>query len=246
MTSSPAITEDAFFNGRLRIRQFRDGYRFSIDAVLLADFVRPLVGKKVLELGTGCGVVSLLLAHHCPDAAFVGVEIQAALAGLATENAAINGFSGRVEIRREDLRTIRSTAGESLFDLVVVNPPYHRARSGRTNPDRQRALARHELLATLDDVVASAGRMLEKGGRFAMIYPAERLVDLIAAMRAKDIEPKHLRMVHSRLSEKARLVLAEGRKGGRPGLVTAPPLAVYDTDDAYTAEVALMFDGSSA
>ncbi len=246
MTPSLPITEETFFGGRLRVRQFRDGYRFSIDAVLLADFARPLVGEKVLELGAGCGIVSLVLAHHCPWATLVGVEIQDALADLAAQNVAVNDLSDRVEIRREDLRRMRHGPGDSVFDLVVANPPYHRAQSGRTNPNRQRALARHELLATLGDVVSAADRMLENGGWLAMIYPAERLADLITAMRSLDIEPKLLRMVYARPSEKARLVLAAGRKGGRPGLEAAPPLAVYGEGDAYTAEVVRMFGGSGS
>lgn len=248
-------TEDTFFGGRIRVRQHRDGYRFSIDAVILARHaagegplpegggppIRNPRPRRVLDLGTGCGIIPLILAFQRPRDRITGVEVQEELARLARENVLANGMADRIEILHQDLKAVTLEAMDGAVDLVVSNPPYRAPGSGRLNRQNQRAVARHEILASLPDVVGAASRVLEISGRFAVIFPADRLASLLSEMRAARIEPKFLRMVHSRSDTRARLALAEGMKGGRPGLAVAPPLVLYRDGGGYTGEAERMF-----
>ncbi len=236
-----SITTDTFFNGRVRVNQDRSGYRFSIDAALLAYYARPRPDDKIIDLGTGCGIIPVILAHRHPGITLYGIEVQKTLAEIATLNAKENRMSDRITIIEKDLKLLESQMVFGPVDLVVSNPPYRRVRSGRINSDPQRAIARHEITATLLDVVQAAHRVLRNSGRLAMIFPAERIIDLICQMRSSSIEPKHLQMVYSEIDMGATLVLIEGRKGGRPGMKVAPPLTIYHQDGSYTDAVLKMF-----
>lgn len=236
-----ALTEDTFFDGRIRVSQHRDGYRYSIDAVLLAHAALACPARTVLDLGTGCGIIPLILAFRNPRLHITAVEIQPELADLAARNIQANGYGDRITLWHQDLRALKRSAFPRPVDLVVSNPPYRRAASGRVNPHPQRAAARHEIYATLADVAAAAGRVLELSGRFLVIYPAVRLVDLITGMRDNRIEPKRLRMVHSVAEGEGRLVVVEGIRGGRPGMTVMPPLVIYRAGHRYTDAVARMF-----
>lgn len=236
-----SITTDTFFNGRVRVNQDRSGYRFSIDAVLLAYYARPRPDDKIIDLGTGCGIIPVILAHRHPGITLYGIEVQKTLAEIATLNAKENRMSDRITIIEKDLKLLESRMVFGPVDLVVSNPPYRRVRSGRINSDPQRAVARHEITATLLDVVQAAHRVLRNSGRLVMIFPAERIIDLICQMRSSSIEPKHLQMVYSEIDMGAKLVLIEGRKGGRPGMKVAPPLTIYHQDRSYTDAVLKMF-----
>jgi tRNA1Val (adenine37-N6)-methyltransferase len=238
----PESTSDSFFNGRIEIRQDRSGYRFSIDAVLLAYHARPRSGDRVLDLGTGCGIIPLILAFRYPDIAIYGVEIQPEMSELADINVNNNRMQDRITILCRDMRELKSRMTAGPVDLVVCNPPYRKPQSGRLNPDQQRAVARHEIKATLPDLLMAARRMLRTGGKFTVIYPAERTVELFTQMHANGIEPKMLRMIHSSRETAAKLVLVEGAKGGRPGTSIAPPLFLYDENGEYTSEVLAMFE----
>ena len=234
-------TTDTFFNGKIRIAQDRTGYRFSIDAVLLAYFADPRSGDKVLDLGTGCGIIPLIMAHRVPDLAIYGVEVQAALAELAVSNVRENQLNDRITVVCADMKSLRPAMIAGPVDLVVCNPPFHRRGSGRINPDAQRAVARHEIKANLGNVIQTSHRMLRTAGRLVLIYTAERLTDILSRMRADGIEPKFIRMIHSRQDTEAALTLIEGIKGGRPDLKIAPPLIIYDEKNDYTDEVESMF-----
>ena len=238
----PQSTSDSFFNGRIRIRQNRTGYRFSIDAVLLAHQVHPRPGDRVLDLGTGCGIIPLILAFRHPDITVHGIEIQKELADLATLNVSSNRMQGRITIVCQDMRKLKAEITDGPVDIVVCNPPYRKSDSGRLNPDHQRAIARHEIKATLKDVLLTTRRMLRTAGKLVMIYAAERTAELFSQMQANGIEPKLLRSVHSNRDTAARLVLVEGAKGGRPGISIAPPLNLYDDSGEYTPEVLRMFE----
>ncbi|MFW5635692.1 MAG: tRNA1(Val) (adenine(37)-N6)-methyltransferase [Thermodesulfobacteriota bacterium] len=242
---SADFTADTFFEGRIRVRQHRRGYRFSIDSVLLADHAAGCRAGAVLDLGAGCGIIPLILAYRNPEARILGVEIQRDLARIARDNVARNRLAERITILQRDFRTLERSdsnlAGVLPADLVVSNPPYRRVRSGRMNPDPRKAVARHEIAAELRDVVSAARRMLEISGRFLVVHLAERTADLLCEMRTAGIEPKFLRMIHSRVGEPAQRILAEGKKGGRPGLRIAPPLVIYQPDGEYTPEVNRMF-----
>ena len=236
------LSTDTFFKGRLKVQQARNGYRFSIDAVLLAHFVNPRPGDVILDLGTGCGIIPLILAFRHPKVTLYGVEIQADLADLARANVMANGLENRITTMQQDLKDLTPGAVAQRVNMVVSNPPFRKINSGRMNPHEQRAIARHEIMATLQDVVAAASRMLSLGGRFILIYAVERLADLLVFMRAAQIEPKRLRMVHSNGGSEAKLFLMEGIKGANPGLIIAAPLIIYSQEGAYTEEVEQMLE----
>jgi tRNA1Val (adenine37-N6)-methyltransferase len=229
-------TLDELRPGGLRIIQKKDGYRFSLDPVLLCAFARIESGETVCDLGTGSGVIPLLLARRVPAEGITGIEVQPELADRARRSVALNGLEERVTILACDLRRIRETLAAESCRVVLANPPYRPPGSGRLSPRSERALARHEVHGDLGDFVSCAAWLLPTGGRFYLVYLAERMAELLAAMRAAGLEPKRLRCVHSRQGEEARLVLVEGRKGGGPGLKVEAPLCIYD-DGGYTAEV---------
>lgn len=236
------LTGDTFFNGRIRVMQSRKGHRFSIDAVLLAHQVLTHAADTVLDLGTGCGIIPLILAWHRPGLRIYGAEIQEELAETALLNVRENDMAGQISILHTDMRTLKSGMIPGPVNLVVCNPPYRKADSGRINPNPERAVARHEIKATLRDALVAAGRILPVSGKFLTIYPAERLTDLLTEMRAARIEAKFVRMIHSGPKTGAKLILAEGARGGRPGVKIGPPLVIYGENGDYTEEVGKMFD----
>lgn len=237
MTNNNSLTTDTFFNGRIRVKQDRSGYRFSIDAVLLAGHVNPHPGDNILDLGTGCGIIPLILAYRNPDIKVYGVEVQEELAKIAAVNVKENQMEDQITILCKDMKELKHDMISGPVNLVVSNPPYRKAKSGRINPHQQRAIARHEIKASLSDVVESARRMLSLGGRFVSVYPAERMTDILTQMRLSSIEPKFLRMIHSGWDTEAKLILVEGVKGGGVGIKIAPPLIIYRQDGSYTEEV---------
>jgi tRNA1Val (adenine37-N6)-methyltransferase len=235
------LTTDAFFKGALTVCQHQSGYRFSIDAVLLAHFVVPKAGAKIVDLGTGCGIVALLLAFRHDDVNVKGVEIQPDLAALAKRNVANNHLEARVGILQQDLKALSLPQVDGPVDWVISNPPYRQPSTGRLCPDPERAIARHELKVGLTDLLAAARRVLRTGGRFAMIYIADRLVEVLGQMSQHGIEPKRLRMVQSKRHSSAKLFLVEGIKGAGRGMVVKAPLVVYRDDGEYRSEIARMF-----
>jgi len=237
-----SYTTDTFFNGRIQVKQNQAGYRFSIDAVLLADQAAPRSGDRVIDLGTGCGIISLIMAYCNPDITVYAVEVQEELTQLAISNVKNNSLQDCITVLGADMKTMKPDMTAGPVDLVVCNPPYRRPGAGRINPDNQRAVARHELKANLQDVIVTARRMLKTAGRFVTIYTAERTADILCQMRIDSIEPKFFRTIHSNPGSEAKLILVEGIKGGNPGLKIAPPLIVYDQNGDYTDEVQQMFD----
>ena len=235
------LTTDAFFDGKLHIKQALSGYRFSLDAVILAWYARPRADKSVLDLGTGCGIIPLIMTYRNPGIAVFGVEIQQDLAELAIANVGANRMQDRITVLRQDMRDLKPDMIGGPVDLVVCNPPYRKPDSGRINPDSQRAIARHELKASLADVLQAVRRMLRTAGRFVTIYTTERVVDLFCQMRAAGVEPKFMRLIHSRLDTEAKLILVDGVKGARSGTRVGPPLIIYDTNGEYSKEVQQMF-----
>ena len=242
MRTANSQTTDTFFNGKLLIKQEAAGYRFSIDAVLLAQHARPRAGEKLLDLGTGCGIIPLILAYRNPDIAVIGIEIQHELADLAISNVNANQMQNRITVLRLDLRELKPAMIGGAVDVVVCNPPYCSQNSGRLNPDAQRAIARHELKGSLVDVLEAAGRVLRTAGRFFTIYPAQRLAELLSQMHLAGIEPKFMRTIHSRLEAEAKLVLVAGTKGARAGTTIGPPLPIYAKNGGYSKEVRQMFE----
>ena len=239
--NDPGETQDALFEGRLKVLQKKCGYRFSIDALLLAHFAKPLPMDQIIDLGTGCGILPLVLAFRHKVKSVIGVEIQPSLADLARRNVALNRLSTRIKIWEKDLKNLGGNRCRGTFDLVLSNPPYRKVGSGRVNPRLEKAMARHEITATLEDVIRTAGALLKDKGRLTMIYPASRTADLIEEMRKFHLEPKRWQFVHSHPGEEARLLLIEALKEGRPQVRVLPPFFLYDSTGKYTLEAQELF-----
>ncbi len=235
-----SLTHDRFLSGNILLDQPKSGYRFSIDAVLLSHLACPQAGDRIMDLGTGCGVIPIMLAYRQPDVKVIGVEIQTALSDLAGKNVAVNRMQRQIRILNKDMTQLSVTDIGGPVDLVVSNPPYRRLGSGRISADRQKAVARHELRVNLASLLSTAYRMLDKSGRFAIIYPSLRTVDLVTTMRSVGIEPKSMTMIHSNTAGPARLVFVSGVKSGGTGLEISPPIYLYNEDGAYTESVQRM------
>ena len=235
-------TLEPFGQGRrLWVFQKKLGYRFSLDAVLLAGLTELRTGERVVDLGAGCGIITLILACRFPHCCLLGVESQPTLVSLAERNVLLNGLAGQIEIMAEEMQNLPRQFPPRSFAVVVSNPPYRPLGSGRLNPLAERAIARHELQGSLDMVAQTASYLLPAGGRLALIYPAWRLVHLCCLLRSYHLEPKSMRLIHSRPGEDAKLVWLEARKDGREEIKVLPPLMVYQSQGGYTAEMEDLF-----
>ena len=234
-------TLDTLFGGRLKVLQKKQGYRFSIDALLLAHFAEPGPDDRIIDLGTGCGIVPLILIFQKKVKKITGVEIQPSLADLARRNAAFNRCSSRFQVWEDDLRKLDQRVKRETFDLALTNPPYRKVGSGRVNPRTEKAVARHEIKATLEDVFRSAHYLLKDKGRLAMIYPASRVADLMRGLSKYHLEPKRLQFVHSHERDEARLILVEALKEGHAQVKILPPFFLYDSSGNYTPDARELF-----
>ncbi len=231
--------------GNLKILQKKRGYRFSIDSILLAHFVRLKEGQKAVDLGTGSGVIPIILATKVKSAEIWGVEIQEELAKMAKRNVEINHLQGRVHIVKGDAREVADRMKSEGFDIVLTNPPYRKIRSGRLNLQREKAIARHEIKGSLTDMTKIAFRLLRPKASFYLVYPAVRLVDLITYLRKSRLEPKRLRLAHPNVGKGAKLILIEAIKGGGPGLEIHPPLFIHDLNGQYSEEMRSIYSSTT-
>ena len=215
-------TIDSFLDGRLRIIQSRRGYRFSVDALLLAEFVSIKSEDFVVDLGAGCGIISLFLALKSEVGYIFGLELQEELASQARRNIMLNELEKKITIIQGDLRHLPMAPG--FAHVVVCNPPFRKEKSGRINPDPIKAIARHEIAVSLDDIVAAGKALLKPGGRFSLIYPANRLTEIFAKMRIHELEPKKLQIIFPDSYSHAKLAMIEGRLQGKSGLKILPPI----------------------
>jgi tRNA1Val (adenine37-N6)-methyltransferase len=231
MAIKQAQTVDPILGGALTIVQPSGGYRFAIDSVLLARFARPRQRARVLELGAGCGVVSVILAALDHPREVVAVELQPRVAAMIAHNAALNGVAMRAICA--DVRQIVPGLTPATFDYVVANPPYRAAWRGRESPDAERRVARGGGGAMLSDFVTAAGRYANHRGKVAIVFTASRTAELMA-------ELKRIRFVHSRPGEPATMILLEARKGGGIEAIIEPPLFIYSSPGVYTDEARAM------
>jgi tRNA1Val (adenine37-N6)-methyltransferase len=227
----------------LRVIQPAQGYRFSLDPLLLADFTGVAEGRKVIDLGTGTGIIPLLMARKCSSSSIVGVEVQEEMAALAGRNAVLNGLTERVEIICDDILSIRKRFAASSFDLVVANPPYRKQGTGRISPKAGRDRARHETTATLADFLETAKYLVKTTGTIAFIYHPVRLVEFCSAAVALKLALLRLRMVHGNAGAAARMVLLELVKGRQGDLEVLPPLFVYGAEGEYSEEMQRILSG---
>ncbi len=226
-------TLDILCNERVRLIQKKKGYRFSMDPLLLANFVKLKKRERLLDVGTGCGIIPIYLSKKGYTNKLVGIEIQNELYALAVRNKELNACAN-VEFIRGDVKAVAKELGN--FQILISNPPYVKQKTGRTSPEQSRVVARYESDLDLSAVVSVASSVLSTGGRLCLIYPAERLGEVVYGAKSAKLEPKRLRLVHSRRNEPAALLLIECVKGGGAGLRVEAPLYIYEDGD-YTEEV---------
>ncbi len=244
----PDETLEPLLMDRGYILQKRQGYRFSIDAILLASLVtkRHKVKKgdkeaRYMDLGTGCGIVPILLAMWSNALTGVGVEIQESLAAMAVRNFRIHGLTERFQVLCSDLKDLPGRFSRGALDWITMNPPYRQLHTGRVNPDPQKAMARHELTASLKDICSVIGYLLREKGRAFMIYPAGRMNGLVTELKHVGLEPEYVRPVYPKPGERARWVLMEAVCKGAGELVLDEPLFLEDGKGAYSDEINRMF-----
>ena len=236
-------TVDTLFRGKLSIVQCKKGYRFSLDALLLAHFVEVGAGDGIVDLGAGNGVIPLILASLYPTLQITGVELQETMVRRALKSVALNRLGDRISMVRGDVCSIKQLFSPQSFDAVVCNPPFRSPTSGRISPDPERRVARNEISARLRDFLRAGFYLLRRGRRMALVYPATRMVDLLQAMREERIEPKRVRLVHSFEGSGAALVLVEGIKQAGSELKIMPPLVIYTKKKSYTSEMKAILEG---
>ena len=244
MTLYPGERVDDLQRGGLRIIQRAAGFRFGTDAVLLADFACVRRGERVCDMGTGTGVLPLLLSARAEGTTFDAFEAQPDVADMASRSVRLNALESRIRVHHADCRDAARLIGHGVCSLVVTNPPYTDAGSGLVSPDEIRAMARSASDCMLPEWMAACARVLRNGGRLCCVFPAPRFLQLCDAMRAARVEPKRVRFVAARADAAPKLVLAEGRKEGRPGLHVDPLLITHREDGGFTDEMRRIYGES--
>lgn len=220
-----------------RIIQKTDGFCFGIDAVLLSDYARVKKKSKGIDLCSGTGIIPILMEGKYPLAYVEGLEYQEEFAKMAERSVKMNGQEEKVHIVQGDVRNIKTDYERESFDWVTCNPPYMTGEHGLTNPDYAKAIARHEITCSLEDVVKAAKWLLKTGGHFYMVHRPFRLAEIIYTLKQHKLEPKRMRLVHSYADKEPNMVLIDAAKGGKQRITVEPPLIVYNKDGSYTDEI---------
>lgn len=228
--------EDLQCNG-LKIIQNKNWFCFGMDAVLLTNYCDVKNNSKVVDLGTGTGIIPILLNGKRNIAASVGIEIQTEVAEMAKRSVELNNLQDKIEILNIDLKDATKYLEPNSYDCVISNPPYKLNNSGIINPNGQKAISRHEIKCTLEDVIITASSLLKQYGKFYMVHRPDRLADIICLLRKYKLEPKQIRFVHPKIGEKPNMILIRSSKYGNPELKFDPPLYIYGEDGKYTDDV---------
>ncbi|HJC43465.1 MAG TPA: tRNA1(Val) (adenine(37)-N6)-methyltransferase [Candidatus Mediterraneibacter gallistercoris] len=217
--------------GGLELIQNPSGFCFGVDAVFLSDFVKVKPGETVLDLGTGNGIIPILLSAKTGGKKFTGLEIQENTADMARRSVAYNHLEDRIEIVTGDIKEAAEIFKPAFFDVITTNPPYMLSQHGLRNPDDAKAIARHEVLCTLDDILRESMRLLQDKGRFYMIHRPFRLTEIMIKMNHYKIEPKRIQFIHPYIDKEPVLVLIEGVRGARSRVTVEPPIIIYDKSE---------------
>lgn len=220
-----------------QIIQKQNGFCFGMDAVLLSGFAQVKPGERTVDLGTGTGIIPILLEAKYEGLHYTGLEIQEEMADMARRSVALNHLEEKLSIVTGDIKEASRLFGAASFDVVTSNPPYMNDAHGLKNPDMPKAIARHEVLCTLDDVVREAARLLRPGGRFYMVHRPHRLIEIITALKGYGLEPKRMKMVHPFADREANMVLIEAVRGGKSMIKVEAPIIVYKEQGVYTDEI---------
>lgn len=225
----------------IHVIQKKDGFRFGVDAVILANFAKVKKGYKVVDLCTGTGIIPFILAGKTNASNITGVEIQQEFAEMAQRSVQFNNLQDRVNFINGDLKDKDLIKSMGRFDVVTVNPPYKLKNSGIINTTDKNAIARHEIMCTLEDVIKTSRVLLKDNGRFFMVHRPDRMVDILCLMRQYKIEPKRVRMVQPMEGKAPNIVLIEGQRDGGKFLKWEEPLCIHTKDGGYTEEIIDMY-----
>ena len=220
-----------------QIIQNPNKFCFGMDAVLLSNFAKVKKGEKVLDIGTGTGIIPILLEAKTDGDHFTGLEIQEESADMARRSVAYNHLENKIDIVTGDVKEAVNLFGSVFFDVVTTNPPYMIGAHGLQNKDSAKAIARHEVLCDLDDILRESAKVLRPGGRFYMVHRPFRLAEILSKMCAYKIEPKRMRLVHPYIDKEPNMVLIEGSRGGNSRMTVEPPLIVYREKNVYSEEL---------
>lgn len=221
----------------LKIIQNPKGFCFGVDAVLLSNFCEVRRDAEVVDLGTGTGIIPILVAGKSRAKKIYGIEIQKEVADMARRSVKLNNLEERIDIINEDLKNIETLLKVNSIDIVISNPPYMHPQGGLKNPKDLKAISRHEIRCTLEDVIKTASRLLRHNGHFYLVHRPHRLVDIMCLCRNYKLEPKKLRFVHPNRNKKPNLLLLKCIKAAKPELKFLDPLYIYNEDGSYTDEV---------
>jgi tRNA1Val (adenine37-N6)-methyltransferase len=219
------------------IIQKKNGFCFGMDAVLLSGFATVKKGERAIDLGTGTGIIPILLTAKTEGEHFTGLEIQPEVADMAARSVRLNGLEDRLDIVQGDIKEASRLFGKASFDVVTSNPPYMTDTHGLKNPDLPKAIARHEVLCTLEDVVREASLLLRTGGRLYMVHRPRRLAEIISVLRQYKLEPKRMKMVHPFIDKEANMVLIEAVRGGGVMMNVEAPVIVFQAPGVYSEEI---------
>lgn len=229
--------DDLEFKG-LKIIQNKEGFCFGIDSILLSDFAKNIKrGIKVLDLGTGTGIIATLLCGKTELSEITGIEVQEEVYDMAKRSIQLNHLEDRFKIIQDNILNLNKYFEKNTFDAIVTNPPYKKKETGIQNEDTRKLISRHEIEASIEDFVKISKEMLKDKGEFYIVYRPERLVDLLSIMRKNKIEPKKIRFVYSNIQAVSKLVLVQGVKNAKPFLKLEPNLYIYDEKGNYTDEI---------
>ena len=220
-----------------KIIQNRERFCFGMDAVLLTGFAKVGKGERALDLGTGTGIIPILLEAKTEGQDFEALEIQPESAEMARRSVMLNNLQERIKIVDGDIKEASKIFGAASFNVVTTNPPYMTENHGVKNPDEPKAIARHEVLCTLEDIIRESARILKAGGRFYMVHRPFRLAEILTAMCEAKLEPKRMRLVYPYVDKEPNMVLIEGIRGAKSRMTVDPPLIVYEKDGSYTREI---------
>ena len=220
-----------------KILQKTNGFCFGMDAVLLSDYAKVKKGAKVMDLCSGTGIVPILLEAKYPLDSVAALEYQESYVDMARRSFAINGQEDKIRIDQGDVKEVRSFYGQDSFDYVTCNPPYMTGSHGKTNEDYEKAISRHEILCTLEDVVSASAWLLKHSGHLIMVHRPFRLAEIISTLKKYKLEPKRMRLVYPYVDKEPNMVLIDAVKGGKQRITVDPPLIVYQEDGTYTDEI---------
>ena len=227
----------------LKVIQNKNGFCFGMDAVLLSNFAKNIKrNATVLDLGTGTGIIPILLCGKTELKKVIGVEIQEEVAKMAKKSILLNGLEGRFEILNCNIKELNKIYKKQTFDVIVTNPPYKKQNSGIVNENEKKVISRHEITANLEDFIKIAKDLLKDKGELYMVHRPERLVDILELMRKYKIEPKEIRFIFSKKNEEPKMVMIKGVKNAKPFLKIHPNLYIYEEDGKYTEEIKNIYE----